>query len=406
MNVRQPNYRRHSTGQARVTIGGKDYMLGKYGSDASWAEYHRIIAEWHASGRTASFRVPVEVYTVTMLIADYLKYVKSYYRENAKSEIYKLRPALKVWKELYGKTAVLDFGPQQFKAVRGTLAKENDRSRQYVNRLGQRIGQVLRWAVSEGKIPAAIADAVGMVQGLRKGKTDLRETEDVEPVPQAMVDATLPHLSFVVADMVRLQLACGARPGEICQLCPGMVKKVDDHWEVELSEHKNSWRGKSRTIYLTAEAYGILEKYLDRPDDHYCFCPREAVRQKLFERFQRRVTPMNQGNKPGSKKKRNPNWRPGDCYSTDSYRRAIHRACELAYPVPKSMKSKEEIAAWRSEHQWSPNQLRHAFGTEVRKKIGIEAAASLLGHSDISVTMNYAKLTRETAIEALRRLSK
>ena len=48
---RVPNYRRHKpTGQAVVTLSGKDIYLGKYGSAASKAEYQRVTGEWLANG--------------------------------------------------------------------------------------------------------------------------------------------------------------------------------------------------------------------------------------------------------------------------------------------------------------------------------------------------------------------
>ncbi len=46
-----------------------------------------------------------------------------------------------------------------------------------------------------------------------------------------------------------------------------------------------------------------------------------------------------------------------------------------------------------------------AFGrTEVRKKFGLEAAASLLGHTEIGVTQVYAEADRQRAIEVVRNL--
>ncbi|MFT3881622.1 MAG: hypothetical protein QM703_18405 [Gemmatales bacterium] len=36
-SIRIPSYRRHSSGQARVTISGKDQLLGTYGSEESKA---------------------------------------------------------------------------------------------------------------------------------------------------------------------------------------------------------------------------------------------------------------------------------------------------------------------------------------------------------------------------------
>ena len=47
--MRVPSYRSHSSGQARVTLNGKDHLLGTYGSPESKAAYGRLIAEFNAS---------------------------------------------------------------------------------------------------------------------------------------------------------------------------------------------------------------------------------------------------------------------------------------------------------------------------------------------------------------------
>jgi hypothetical protein len=50
MPVRIPIYRRHKvSGQAVVSFLGRDVYLGKHGSEASQAEYRRLIAECVAS---------------------------------------------------------------------------------------------------------------------------------------------------------------------------------------------------------------------------------------------------------------------------------------------------------------------------------------------------------------------
>ena len=47
-----PAYRYHrSSGQAVVTLGGRDTYLGDYGTADSKQEYNRLIAEWIANGR-------------------------------------------------------------------------------------------------------------------------------------------------------------------------------------------------------------------------------------------------------------------------------------------------------------------------------------------------------------------
>ena len=74
-----PKYRKHKpTGQAVVTLSGKDFYLGQHGTRASRREYDRLVGEWQAAGR----RLPAgeSDLTVTELLAAYLRHAKSYYR--------------------------------------------------------------------------------------------------------------------------------------------------------------------------------------------------------------------------------------------------------------------------------------------------------------------------------------
>jgi hypothetical protein len=46
-----PKYRLHKrSGQAYVSLNGRDLYLGAHGSEQSRAEYDRVIAEWLSSG--------------------------------------------------------------------------------------------------------------------------------------------------------------------------------------------------------------------------------------------------------------------------------------------------------------------------------------------------------------------
>ena len=47
MPVRTPSYRLHKpTGQAVVTLDGRDLYLGRHGSPESRTEYDRLVTEW------------------------------------------------------------------------------------------------------------------------------------------------------------------------------------------------------------------------------------------------------------------------------------------------------------------------------------------------------------------------
>ena len=61
-------------------------------------------------------------------------------------------------------------------------------------------------------------------------------------------------------------------------------------------------------------------------------------------------------------------------------------------------------AEWRAKHCWSPNQLRHAAGTDVRRQFGAEAAQVTLGHANLEVTEIYAERNEKLAAEIMQKI--
>ncbi len=111
----------------------------------------------------------------------------------------------------------------------------------------------------------------------------------------------------------------------------------------------------------------------------------------------------------------------GEQYTTSSYRRAIHRACDRAFPptgdlakltgeTNKAWRERlgiegvERLNAWQSKHRWSPNQLRHTAATRIRKDFGLEAAQVILGHAAADVTQIYAERNADKAREVIRQM--
>jgi hypothetical protein len=71
--MRVPSYRIHSSGQARITFFGRDFLLGAFDSPESWAKYGRLIAEYKATKGSTSFgKLPVSLLMAHVLL-DYLK---------------------------------------------------------------------------------------------------------------------------------------------------------------------------------------------------------------------------------------------------------------------------------------------------------------------------------------------
>ena len=262
---------------------------------------------------------------------------------------------------------------------------------------------MFRWGVENELVPVTVDQALRCVQGLRKGKTPAPETVPVGPVDDAVVEQTLPFFSPIVADMVRFQRLTGCRPQEVCLIRPCDIDTTNVAWKYRPESHKTEHHDRDRVICIGPKAQKILRPYLQREAGTYCFVPKEAERERRAERHRDRVTPMGQGNSPGSNLKSSPRKSPGERYKTASYRRAIHRACEKAFPPPEKLTA-PELVAWRVEHQWSPNQLRHTAATEIRKNFGLEAAQILMGHSKCDVKQIYAERDLKRAMEIVHRV--
>src|SRR6476660_8053443 len=116
---RIPKYRLHKqSGQAIVTINGRDFLLGRHGTKASELEYDRIVTEWMSSGRSSTYGMLGHVVSVVELLVAYLEYAKTYYGEGQRGEYANMRHALRPLRELYGRHAAREFGPLHLKAVR------------------------------------------------------------------------------------------------------------------------------------------------------------------------------------------------------------------------------------------------------------------------------------------------
>ena len=78
-----PSYRHHKpTGQAVVTLSGRDLYLGKWSTRASRDAYDRLIGEWLANGR--SLPQTAETLTVADLVLRYWRFATSYYRKGGR----------------------------------------------------------------------------------------------------------------------------------------------------------------------------------------------------------------------------------------------------------------------------------------------------------------------------------
>jgi len=380
-----PKYQKHrASGQAVVRLNGQDFYLGPHGTKASKIEYDRVIGEWLVGGRQLAMSARNDnAITIVELCAAYVQWAKVYYSDSPGS-MDRVRAVVRILKQTYGRTDATEFGPRAFQSLQQQLIDQGH-ARTYINHLGSAIRRIFKWGASQEIIPAAVHQALTTVSGVRKGRSGAVEAAPVEPIPEANVQATLPYMSVIVADMVRLQRVTGCRPGEVCILRPYDVDRSGDVWVYRPENHKTEHHGHDRTIHIGPKGQAILTPYLLREADGYCFSPSEALRQRHAEQRAQRKSRVQPSQVDRSKAK--PQHKAGDRYTTGSYRRAIHRACDRA-----------------GIERWSPNRLRHSAGTEIRKRFGLEAAQVALGHASADVTQVYAERDAELARKVARKI--
>jgi integrase len=416
---KEPAYRLHKhSGQARVRIDGHDHYLGVFNSEASFTRYQELLAQWRAKQDSPLPSTPSHNITVSELMARYLRFSQYYYRHadgTDTGEFDRLKAAMPELRQLFGATPASEFGPLRFKDVRETMihrentgpckrdASRPTLSRTYVNAQCQRIIRMFRWAAEEELIPASVPAALREVRPLKRGRCEAYETRRVEPVPDDIVETTLPFMPRPVQGMVRLQRVTGMRAGEIVQLraCdidfrPRLDFSHDGNvWLYSPQHHKNEHRDNAfRTIPLGPRAQEILQEFLIGDPNKHVFDPREAVADRPAPRGKRR-----RENQPPNKRKTARTI--SDCYNTNSYRSAIHRACDNAFPPPDDYR---DVPAWRREHRWGTHQLRHAAGTEARHSLGLESAQAMLGQKDPQTTVRYAADMLKKSVEAAARI--
>ncbi len=357
-----PKYRLHRpSGLAVVTIDGRDHYLGRHGTKASRELYARLIAEREqADGRPIQPRRALSI--VELCLAHW-----RWARENVNLTD-DIRAMIQVLRQTHARCEVGAFGPRALKAVRAEMVKAGW-SRKTVNKRVSALRRMFRWGVAEELVPVEAHHALMTVEGLRRGELGVKESEPVQPVPLADIDAVLDHLTPPVRAIVLLQLHTGARCGELVGLRPVDIDVSGDVWRADLREHKGTHRGRVRTLWFGPRAQAVLRPFLDRPAERPLFRPVEGMQAFRDVQTAQRTPPTHHGNRVGSNRKAKPAKKPGETYDTSSVRRALAKACRRA-----------------GVDVFSPHRLRHTAAMQYRAAAGVEAASCVLGHGSIELT--------------------
>ena len=271
-----------------------------------------------------------------------------------------------------------DFKGRTLRQYRETLLgrrKSNGEplSRRYINHLVQAIQMMFGWLVSEDYVPADVLLSLRTVKALEKGKGG-REKPPVPPVPDSVIEATLPFCGPTVSALIQLQRLTGCRPGEAIGCKGAEIKQTPGVWWWTPDEHKNAHRGKARVIPIGPRGQALLRPFLAHARE-YLFSPADDC-----------------DSKPA-----NPMIRPGECYTIAAYENAIKRAVRRARRA--QVERGDLLLSSAFVPLWCPGQIRHTTATDIRRQFGREAAAEFLGHSGLAVIDVYAEPSAQTAAE-------
>jgi integrase len=377
---RVPGYRLHKpSGQAVVTLDGRDHYLGRFDTPDSHNAYRRLLEAWLANGRRLPETAPTRPISVAEVCDKFLSWCEREYRDadgtTSRSVVnvkLSLRPLVL---GPFARLPAIEFGPKALLVFRDELVAAG-LTRKTINERVGLVRRAFRFATREELLPATAFHALQSVDGLRRGRGGARESEGVRPVPDADVEKALPHMQPVVRAMVELQLLTACRPGEVIGMRACDIDRSGDVWLFQPPTHKNAWRGHERIVAIGPKAQGIVRRFLKLgAQDLPLFSPHES------ERARWRVLRLHRASKlwPSHVRRQErlracrQRRRLNDQYTVATYRRAIARACRKAGVAP-----------------WSPGRLRHNAATELRRQRGVEAAAAVLGHRLVETTQIYA----------------
>lgn len=396
-----PTLQKHrATGDARVTLSGKDFYLGPYDDPQTHARYDELIRAWLANGRRLPQTGPA---TVRALGEKYLTFADLNYRKRGKptSMVHIIRRAFALleFAELADRAPAdfTDVELREFYAYLGGHPKQRW-TRRTINGYAGAIVQAFGWA-AEHRVFEGATMAYAMlrtVKRLRKGRAinaitpAPRDNQRVRPVADDLYARSRSSLLPEVAAMVEIQRLTGMRPIEVTMMRAGDLRPTSSPsvlgYVVPPEANKLDHLDKPRVIAIGPDAREHLDPLLKglKPTD-YVFCPRRVV-----ARFKRSP----KGEAPGTHRTRG----PGEHYTTNSYRRAIWRACDRAFPHPTlagiartklTPAQRAELAAWKKAHRWNPNQLRHAFASTLGIEETLSVVQSAMGHASPNTTAGY-----------------
>ena len=157
-----PAYRLHKpTGQAVVRLNGRDFYLGKHGSEASHEVYRRTVAGWLVADQSRPLNSEAAPGSSTpsvndIILAFWTRHAEAHYRHadgTPTGELANFRVSLRPLRLLFGRSLASDFSPLGLKATRNAMI-DSGLARGTINQRVGRIVRLFKWAASEEPIPS------------------------------------------------------------------------------------------------------------------------------------------------------------------------------------------------------------------------------------------------------------
>ena len=263
-----PSYTLHKqSGRARADwtdplgIRQQKLLPGAYDSHESRTAFAALHLELEATPHRVALGPAADPgVSVSEVLLAFLTHAEQHYRRldgTTTHEVDEYKLVSRYVRQLYGDTPAAAFGPVALKATRQRFV-DVGWCRSLVNRRVGRVRRMFKWAASEELIPVSVHQALATVAGLQRGRSKVRESAPVEPVADAVVDATLPFLNRQVRGLVEFQRLTGCRPGEACALSRADITADGEVWAYRPAQHKTAWRGKSRVIAVGPRAQELL----------------------------------------------------------------------------------------------------------------------------------------------------
>ncbi|MBM4010967.1 MAG: site-specific integrase [Planctomycetes bacterium] len=391
-----PALRHHKArGLAVVTLGGKDFYCGKFGSPESRREYDRVVGEWLAAGRPEVVGAPHRL-TVAELLVRYMRFAAGYYLPPSR-EIEGITLALRPLKEKYGHTLAADFGPLALRAVRDGWVRAG-LARKHINARVGKIRRLFKFAVAHELVPPGVLDGLRAVEPLTFGHTTAVESAPRDAVPERVFTATLSHVSPTVRAMLELLWWTGARPNEICSMRTADVDRTGETWVYRPRSHKNVHRGHERRIFLGPQAQRVLAVWLRDDGEEFIFQPREAVKAQRAGWRKAHRTDATRARAAANKRRAAADARRAQ---TGSGRPASRRAAGDRYTPQRLANVVRRVCIKHKLPRWTPYMIRHATATRIERTIDFDTARKVLGQRSAAVTQRYVHADGQAAAAAM-----